>query len=141
MSVVHGLLHPKARGSFLLLRDALLRGYLAGECDLLFEPFEGWRDPERQAELLGKGTTKAGPWESAHNYGLAVDYWPRKKVTVSTDGNVETVQGWDFSLPADDVRWNFLSKKASDVGLLNNIKWDRPHVQHPLWNAFRQYVL
>lgn len=32
-----------------------------------------WRTPERQAELLAKGVSKAGPWRSPHQYGLAVD--------------------------------------------------------------------
>lgn len=42
--------------------------------------FEAWRSPARQAELYAAGRTKAGPkvtnaepWESWHQYGLAVD--------------------------------------------------------------------
>lgn len=134
--VVFGLLHPKARGSFILLRDNLLRGYLAGECPVLFEPFEGLRDPERQAELRAKGQSKAGPWESPHQYGLAVDFWPRKK-----DARGDDKVGWDFTMPADDVRWDYLQKQAVHVGMDTPIKWDRPHVQHPLWLRFRQFVL
>lgn len=34
---------------------------------------EHWRTPERQAELLARGASKAGPWRSPHQYGLAVD--------------------------------------------------------------------
>ena len=34
---------------------------------------EHWRTPERQAQLLSKGVSKAGPWQSPHQYGLAVD--------------------------------------------------------------------
>lgn len=43
-------------------------------------PFEGMRSVERQASLFEQGRTKPGaivtnakPWESWHNYGLAVD--------------------------------------------------------------------
>lgn len=35
--------------------------------------FEHWRTPERQAQMIAKGASKAGPWQSAHQYGLAVD--------------------------------------------------------------------
>lgn len=35
--------------------------------------YEHWRTPERQAEMIAKGVSKAGPWQSAHQYGLAVD--------------------------------------------------------------------
>ncbi len=36
---------------------------------------EGWRSPQRQAELqaLGPGVTRAGPFESQHQFGLAAD--------------------------------------------------------------------
>lgn len=35
--------------------------------------FEHWRSPERQEQMIAKGVSKAGPWRSAHQYGLAVD--------------------------------------------------------------------
>lgn len=42
--------------------------------DLFVEVFEGWRSPERQAELYkSKKPTKAGSWLSFHQYGLSVD--------------------------------------------------------------------
>jgi len=36
---------------------------------------EGWRSPERQAELATQGSavTNAGAWQSYHQYGLAAD--------------------------------------------------------------------
>lgn len=35
---------------------------------------EGYRSPERQAELMAAGkATRAGAWQSCHQYGLAVD--------------------------------------------------------------------
>lgn len=44
------------------------------------EIFEGWRSPERQAELYSQGRTKPGkivtkasPFFSLHNFGLAID--------------------------------------------------------------------
>lgn len=38
---------------------------------------EGYRSPERQAELMSGGkATRAGAWQSCHQYGLAVDSAP-----------------------------------------------------------------
>lgn len=34
---------------------------------------EHYRTPQRQAELMRLGRSKAGPWRSPHQYGLAVD--------------------------------------------------------------------
>ena len=41
--------------------------------------FEHIRTPERQTELMARKVTKAGPWDSAHQYGLAVDIIPASK--------------------------------------------------------------
>jgi peptidoglycan L-alanyl-D-glutamate endopeptidase CwlK len=38
---------------------------------------EGFRSPERQAELMAQGqATRAGAWQSCHQYGLAIDAAP-----------------------------------------------------------------
>lgn len=119
------LVHPKARGAFMRLEEELMRQVLAGESDVLFKPFEGYRTPERQLELYKKGTTKAVPFQSAHQYGLAVDYVPYDPVT-----------GW-FWPEASDPAWNILSHAATQYGLLQPIPWDRPHIEHPLWRAVK----
>ena len=67
-------LHPEVRGAFSALSEDLALAYQTNRTEFLLEPFEGLRSPDRQAHLLTEGTTKAGPWKSAHQYGLAVDF-------------------------------------------------------------------
>ena len=76
-------LHAEVRGVFSALSEDLALAYQADKTEFLIEPFEGLRSPDRQAHLLSKGTTKAGPWKSAHQYGLAVDFVPRRIVSFS----------------------------------------------------------
>jgi peptidoglycan L-alanyl-D-glutamate endopeptidase CwlK len=52
---------------------------------LLIYIYEAYRTPERQAELYAQGRTKkgrkvtnAGPWQSMHQYRLAIDFVPLK---------------------------------------------------------------
>lgn len=44
--------------------------------NISFRMFETYRSPERQAHLARKRpkVTRAGPWQSMHQYGLAVDF-------------------------------------------------------------------
>lgn len=81
---------------------------------------ETYRDPERQASLFYKGKSKAGAWQSPHQYGLAADIVP-------FDG---TKPIWPN---LDDARWATLAVAAEAVGLATPIKWDPGHVQHPGW--------
>lgn len=68
------LLHPVFRGSVAaILADLLSDG-------LTFAVFEAYRGPERQAWLYGQGRTRSGPvvtrarpWASYHQFGLAAD--------------------------------------------------------------------
>lgn len=60
--------------------------------------FEGYRSPERQQWLYEQGRTRDGkiityakPWESFHQYGLAVD------IVGKTDGK------WDWSINYDKI--------------------------------------
>lgn len=124
-------LHPKARQDFQLLELKLGDGFRAGHIPLWLRPFEGYRSPERQLYLLNTTkTTKAGPWQSSHNYGLAVDFvpWdPEKK---------------EFWWPnADHRAWAMLRNEANNRGLWNEISWDRPHVEHPIWRAVRGHLI
>jgi hypothetical protein len=104
------LLAPIARNAFLGL-DALLRRETRFRC------FETYRDPARQAVLYAAKKSKAGPFESAHQFGLAVDFVPWGP------------RGWVWPA-SDDSEWDDLRTAALGFGLANGISWDRPHVEH-----------
>lgn len=80
---------------------------------------EGFRDPAKQAEAYAKGTSKAKPGFSFHNYGLAVDVVFRDK-----NGN----PSWD-----EKNDWQKLGQLGKEVGLSWGGDWksfnDRPHFQ------------
>lgn len=114
-----------------LLAIRLEDGYRAGLIPELFRPFEGYRSPQRQVEMLESKTSKAGPFESAHQYGLAVDFVPVKN-------GKENAWHWP---EADAPCWDFLRANAVNRGLLNDISWDRPHIEHPLWRDIRRSVI
>jgi hypothetical protein len=113
-------LHPKAREQFNLLAMDVMPG---------FRLFEGFRDPGRQQALLmdTRGVTKAGAWASAHQYGLAADFvpWVNGRFTWAVDAKV----------------WDELKAAAELHGLAAPLKWDRAHVQHPLWEELRPLVV
>ena len=97
--------------------------YRTKQIKTLFKPFEGYRSPERQNYLFHvMKTTKARAFQSAHNYGLAVDFVP------FVDGK------WSWDNHHD---WEALRYLASQRGLLTPIKWDLPHVEHPIWFAVK----
>jgi hypothetical protein len=90
-----------------------------------WQPTEGFRSFERQADLYAQGrsvpgaiVTQAPPGKSMHNYGLASDwaYFP---------GGVYTPIG-----PVD-VRWQEYMDTCSHIGL-KLIAWDRPHNEYRL---------
>lgn len=91
---------------------------------LSFRLFEGYRTPERQNDLILRSppTTRARAWTSSHQYGLAVDMvgWEDEKWS------------WDLRLPWDD-----LGRVARTCGLVQPIRWDRPHIEHPVWQVIR----
>lgn len=121
-------LHPKARGNFRRLSERLLLAHEGGYCRSLFLPYEGFRSVERQLILYNQRprVTKAGPWQSAHNYGLAVDYVPR----------VEGKWVWD-----ENADWATLKQIAIECGLSAPIAWDRPHIEHPIWAAVSRHLV
>lgn len=112
-------LHPKFQGVVRDLSEALFLDYETGRTKTLFKVFETFRTPERQAHLLTEGTTKAGPFESSHAFGLGVDIVPF----------VDGVWRWDVPL----VEWEYMRKKANSFGLLTPYKWDLAHIDHPDW--------
>ena len=96
------------------------------ELEYPFHPFEGYRTPERQDHLyVVEKTTRARGWQSAHQLGLAVDFVPKKS-------------GQWFWPEADHRDWTVLGEAAASVGLIQPIKWDRPHIEHPAYEAIRR---
>lgn len=116
-------LNPVMRRSVERLNaSTFARPFLLGRLTARFQLFEGYRSPERQMHLFTvEKTTKARPWQSAHQYGLAVDYAIRVK---NQDGTVY----WSW---ADNAPWELLKSLAAEVGLDVPIAWDRGHVEHP----------
>lgn len=94
-----------------------------------FAPYEGFRDPMRQHYLVTETkATKARPWESAHQYGLAVDF----AVRVYEENGTRQFWSWEPSAP-----WEMLKEMAAIFSLDVPIDWDRGHVVHPLWDKFQ----
>lgn len=111
-------LHPIMRGPVTQLLPLLNAAHARGALPL-FRPFEGYRTPERQRQVFLSGNSKAMPWESAHQWGLAVDFVPQ------VDGK------WTWDVPEAD--WTQMHRLAEKVGLVAPISWDKPHLQHPQW--------
>ena len=123
------LLHPKAKQQFIELYNDLSARYRSGQIRTQFEPFETYRYPQRQLIMIQKGTSKAKPFQSAHQYGLAVDFVPRR-----TEGG-HTFWSW-----ADSEPWGLLKEIAGHHGLAVPIDWDKAHVQHPLFDQIKTII-
>lgn len=111
--------HPRARDEFRALDIHLRTAFAKGTTKTNFAVFETYRSPQRQDFLYKvRGVSKAQAFQSAHQYGLAVDFVP-------------LVAGkWDWNSNHD---WDFLDGAANLFGLRRTISWDRPHIEHPLW--------
>ena len=120
-------LHFEARLAFKGLCEDLARSYKTGRTQRLLCPFEGYRGPDRQRYLLAIKASKAGPWQSPHQLGLAVDFWP------NDDDRV-----WHFDPSAAEIEE--LHKLAKARGLDAPISWDPMHIEHPAWNAIRKAI-
>ena len=118
------LLHPIMIGPVSdLIRAMRAHAWNEGAELMQFEPFEGYRSPMRQRYLrTTTKSTKAGPWQSSHQYGLAVDF----AVSVYEKGLLFDRWTWPDTAP-----WDVLKREALRVGLTVPIAWDRGHVQHP----------
>lgn len=132
-------LHPEARAQFLDLTALLVEAWTDGETEYLLRPFEGFRDSARQAEMVRNGTSKAGPFQSAHWFGLAVDFVPdgNTKKGYGFSGHTEKAPRWYWP-PASHKDWKVLGEAAASVGLIQPISWDKPHVQHPLFAQMKR---
>lgn len=111
-------LHPTFREKARALLEAL-----AGE-QIRFRLFEAFRSPQRQQYLYEQGrvragsiVTKARPWTSYHQYGLAADfvlYLDRK---------------WSWDASGERDRW---WRRLHEVGRsqgLEPLSWEAPHLQ------------
>ena len=117
------LLHPEVRTAFIGLSEALVWAHETGKTETAFGIFETYRSPERQDYLFRvRKTTKARPWQSPHQYGLAADFVPR------VNG------GWSWA-PNHD--YEFLKKCAQECGLDVPISWDRCHVEAPEFQSVK----
>ena len=128
------LLHHKARVSAEFLLQDLSRRYEAGQTKFRFELFEGFRSPQRQIDVLAAGRSKARPWQSAHQYGLAIDVVPR--AVRRDDGSVK--EGWTWT---EGTSWSLLHLVAREFGWRPSISWDKPHLEHPIWQEIKKFVV
>lgn len=112
------LLHPSCKERFSDLRFRLKEGFRRGNTFTDFREFETYRHPFRQNEAFANKVSRARAYESAHQFGLAVDFVP-----------------WDNGrwswLPTHD--WDFLRRTAIDAGLVSSLSWDRAHVEADNW--------
>lgn len=119
------IIHPVAYDAFRRLAHTLELDWKHGNLGCLFKPFETYRHPYRQADLYntnGNKVTGARQYESAHQFGLAVDF-------VAYDNGRWS---WDAMKP-----WGALKERAEAAGLLVPLEWDRCHVEHPKWQDYR----
>lgn len=120
-------LHPKARTHFMNLAAQMEDQYKTRQIPTLFRPFEGYRSPERQNYLFHvMKTTKARAFQSAHNYGLAVDFVPW----------VNGAWSWD-----QHHDWKALAFCADQRGLFRPLAWDLAHIEHPIWYAVKANLI
>lgn len=121
---------------FLRLVDGACEGQpyhvVIGEC---------YRSPEEQAQRLAKGVSLAGPGQSPHQYGLAVDaplLVDRGQLVTGRDhrGKQVTRRPGEW-LPDDHPAWGDLARLAVSVGLESGHFWarlrDSAHVQLRGW--------
>ena len=118
------LLHHACRADFYLLAGDLERDFRHKAINVLFRPFEVYRHPLRQQAAVTQRTSRARPYESAHQFGMAVDFVPWDPAT----------ERWSWR---EGPHWDYLRTRAHARKLLNELDWDRAHVEHPLYSDFR----
>ncbi|WP_306114198.1 MULTISPECIES: M15 family metallopeptidase [unclassified Roseovarius] len=94
---------------------------------LPFRIFEAYRSPHRQRLLYNKGRESSGPivtngrpWQSLHNFGLAVD------LVRFEDGR----WNWMDSSPGEREQWARLHELMRESGL-EPVPYEKPHAQLP----------
>lgn len=118
------LLHPAVGMKFRELARSLEAAYATGRTKTLFMTFETYRTPHRQRFLnrTNPSATKASAFQSAHQFGMAVDF-------VAFDVE-HSKWSWD-----EHHDWAFLKAEAEAYKLTVPIGWDRVHVEAPLFQA------
>lgn len=133
------LLHPEFRTACEGLAQNLIWAYETGRTKTYFEIFETFRDPLRQADMVTKGVSKAGPFESAHQFGLAADFVPflnsAEAIALAQLTGERVWRGWNWHSSHD---WQFLKERAAAFNLQVPLEWDKGHVQHPHWQKAYQ---
>lgn len=96
--------------------------------------FELWRSPERQERLKKKGVTRAGAWESPHQYGLAIDI-------------ISVTDFWDLAPES----WEYIGQMGKEVARKCGVKmewlgdpkhgfYDPAHWQMENWKAYKTVI-
>lgn len=129
------LLHPVFRYHVVNLMKELEAAYKSGTSKVQFRIFETFRSPVRQIELRRKGVSKAGEWNSPHQYGLAVDFVPYLTKAQAAERGVKP--GWHWPEASDEC-WVVLEACAEKAGLVRPINWDKPHIEAPWWQMVRK---
>lgn len=132
------LLNPEFGRRVTALRQDLVTLYETKRIQFRFEIFETFRSPKRQIHLRAEGTSKAGPWQSAHQYGLAADFVPfLNEVEAARVGRKAT--GWYWPEVTNEA-WKILGERAAKAGLVRPINWDKPHVEDPRFDDLYQMM-
>jgi hypothetical protein len=104
-----------------------------------FFVYEGQRTPERQEELRKAKRSKAGPWQSPHQYGCAVDI-------------IHSVYGWmDTQFGAQEARkrWKIIGTIGKEVARRKGYKitwggdwrfYDPAHWELSNWKDYKALV-
>ena len=139
------LCNPEFAARCTRLHKYLVDAHQTGRTKTRFEIFETFRTPMRQRDLIKKGVSKAGPFQSAHQFGLAVDFVPylspEDAAALSASTGERVFPGWNWHSSHD---YRYLAESATRFKLAVPITWDPCHVEHPHWPqlraAFRKYV-
>lgn len=134
------LLNPKFSRACRRLHQFLIDAHETGRTKTRFEIFETYRTPMRQADVLKKGSSTAGAFQSAHQFGLACDFVPylsseeAVELSARLNDGTKVKPGWNWHASHD---YRFLATAAQQFGLSVPITWDPCHVEHPKWRQFR----
>lgn len=141
------LLHPEARPLFQKFIGQLLDARRDRQINTHFRVFESYRSPLRQELLYAQGrgepgniVTNARAWQSAHNYGLAIDVVPYYTKEEAESLNINGGRAGFFWDHAPKEEWDFVHNLARSMGFEDRIPWDSPHIQHPLYNLVKETI-
>lgn len=102
-------------------QQALIRMHQHGRLSQPWQIAEGWRPPDRQMELFVSGFSRHQAWQSAHQYGMAIDIAP---------------MGDDVCAAMTD--WPTLLDTASRFGLACPEGEPMGHLEHYDWQQWLQ---